>query len=120
MEADARLGPALPAEDPEMTSIPWLPSRAARLQGKLHARWPGRQHGRQHRPQRARALLANQVLQRRGPDPGATTFQRLVDLAVLSESLGSSDILVFRPLCKYQGIRISGHVHFKKFQVGGL
>lgn len=55
-----------------------------------------------------------------GTDPGATTFQRHVDLDVLSESLGSSDILVLRPLCKNQGIRISGHTHFKKFQVGGL
>ena len=115
MEADARLGPALPAEDPEMTSIPWLPPRAARLQGKLHARWPGQQD----RPQRARTPRQPGP-PKEGTDPGATTFQRHVDLDVLSESLGSSDILVLRPLCKNQGIRISGHTHFKKFQVGGL
>ena len=116
VEADARLGPALPAEDPEMTSIPWLPSESCSSPREAAHRWPRWQHS----PQRTHVLLSNQVFQRRGPDPRAATFQRLDDLAVVSESLGSSDTLVLRPLSKKQGIRISGHVHLKKLQVGGL
>lgn len=118
MEADARLGPALPAEDPEMTSIPWLPSESC-----LSPREAARKVARSTAQATACAHTPRQPgPPKEGTDPGATTFQRHVDLAVLSESLGSSDILVLvlRPLCKNQGIRISGHVHFKKFQVGGL
>lgn len=116
MEADARLGPTLPAEDPEMTSIPWLPSESC-----LSPREAACKVARATAQATARARTPPQPgPPKEGTRPRSNNIQRLVDLAVLSESLGSSDILVLRPLCKNQGIRISGHVHFKKFQVGGL
>lgn len=90
MEAGGRLGPTLPAEDPEMTSIPWPPLREPLVsKGSCTQCGQGESMGHStHAPASTRSFQSWEL------DPRAATFQRLVDLAVASESLGSSDTLV--------------------------